>query len=81
MKTDWVYYQHYEKKVSSDTVLHAQSAHSAACKRSVHTQEILRRLMNSSNRLNWNEATAPVITEYMRRMKVPEYKENTEGKY
>ena len=68
-------FQHYEKRVSSKTILHAQSAHSAACKRSVHTQEIIRRLMNSSHRLNWKEETAPVITEYMRRMKVAEYSE------
>ena len=31
--------------------------------------------MNSSHRLNWKEETAPVITEYMRRMKVAEYSE------
>ena len=68
-------FQHYEKRVSSKTILHAQSAHSAPCKRSVHTQEIIRRLMNSSHRLNWKEETAPVITEYMRRMKVAEYSE------
>ena len=70
-----ILFQHYEKRVSSKTILHAQSAHSAACKRSVHTQEVIRRLMNSSHRLNWKEETAPVITEYMRRMKVAEYSE------
>ena len=68
-------YQHYEKEVSSKTVLHAQSAHSAACKRGEHTQEVLKRLMNCSFRLNWEEETAPVITEYMRRMKVAGYAE------
>ena len=68
-------YQHYEKKVSSKTVLHARSAHSAACKRSVHTQEVLRRLLNSSKRLNWKEETAPVVTEYMKRMKAAGYGE------
>ena len=68
-------YQHYEKGVSSKTVLHSQSAHSAACKRGVHTQEVLRRILNSSHRLNWEEETAPVITEYMRRMKVAGYAE------
>lgn len=68
-------YQHYEKVVSSKTVLHAKSAHSAACKRGVHTQEVVRRLLNSSHRLNWKRDTAPVITEYMRRMKVAGYGE------
>ena len=47
-----VLYEHYEKKVSSKTVLNAKSAHSANCKRSVHTQEILRRLLNTSHRLD-----------------------------
>ena len=68
-------YQHYEKDVSSKTVLNAKSAHSAACKRGVHTQEVIRRLMNSSYRLDWEKETAPVITEYMRRMKVAGYPE------
>ena len=70
-----LYYQHYEKEVSSKTVLHSQSAHSGSCKRSVHTQEVLRRMMNSSKRLDWKEETAPVVTEYMRRMKVAGYGE------
>ena len=58
-----VLYQHYEKKVSSKTVLNAKSAHSAACKRSVHTQEVLRRLLNTSHRLDWEEETGPIVTE------------------
>ena len=72
----YIMYQHYEKAVSSKTVLHSESAHSAACKRSVHTQEVLRRLLNSSERLVWKEDIAPVITEYMRRMMVAGYGEN-----
>ena len=69
-------YQHYEKNVSRKTVLNAKSAHSAACKRGVHTQEIVRRLMNTSHRLSWEEEIAPVISEYMRRMKTAGYAEN-----
>ena len=69
-------YQHYEKQVSSKTVMHAQSAHSAGCKKSVHTQEILRRLLNSSHRLQWTSEVAPVITDYLARMKMAGYKEN-----
>ena len=68
-------YQHYEKDVSSKTVLNAKSAHSAACKRGVHTQEVVRRLLNSSHRLDWRTEIAPVITEYMRRMKAAGYGE------
>ena len=61
-----ILYQHYEKNVSRKTVLNAKSAHSAACKRGVHTQEIIRRLLNTSIRLKWEEEAAPIITEYMR---------------
>ena len=71
----YIVYQHYEKDVSRKTVLNSKSAHSAACKRGVHTQEVLRRLLNSSHRLNWEEETAPVITDYMKRMKTAGYGE------
>ena len=54
---------------------HFKSAHSAACKRGVHTQEISRRLLNTSHRQDWKEDTASVITEYMRRMKAAGYTE------
>jgi hypothetical protein len=48
-----VLYQHYEKQVASKAVLHAQSAQSAACKRSVHTMELVRRMLNTSPMLDW----------------------------
>ena len=70
-----ILYQHYEKDVSSKTVLHSKSAHSAACKRSVHTQEVLRRLLNCSRRLQWEEQVAPFVTDYMNRMRSAGYKE------
>ena len=70
-----ILYQHYEKPVSSKTVLHAKSAHSSACKRSVHTQEVLRRLLNCSKRLDWETEVAPMITDYMDRMRRAEYGE------
>ena len=68
-------YQHYEKPVSSKTVLNARSAHSAACKRSVHTQEVIRRLLNCSHRLSWEADVAPFVTDYMNRMKSAGYGE------
>ena len=71
-----ILYRHYEKDVSRKTVLHSKSAHSAACKRGVHTQEIVRRLLNTSQRLKWEDEVAPVVTEYMRRMKNAGYGEN-----
>ena len=51
-------YQHYQKPMASNKVMHSQSAQSLQCKRSVHTQEILRRLLNSSSRLNWERDVA-----------------------
>ena len=68
-------YQHYEKPVKSKGVLHAKSAHSSPCKRSVHTQEIIRRLLNCSFRLSWEDDVVPIITDYMRRMKTAGYGE------
>ena len=70
-----VMYTHYEKPVSSKTVLNSKSAHSSGCKRSVHTQEILRRILNCSGKLKWEEEAAPAVSEYMRRMKVAGYGE------
>ena len=49
-------------------VVHAQSAKSAACKRSVHVNEVLRSILNTSHRLDWSTSVAPFLTEYMLRM-------------
>ena len=70
-----ILYKHYEKEVSNKKILHANSAQSAACKKSVHVQEILRRVFNTSNRLAWGEAVAPVLTDYMGRMYLAGYGE------
>ena len=71
----FIVFQHYEKAVASGRVMHAKSAQSATCKKSVHVQEILRRILNFSDRLEWQTDIVPVITEYMRRMMVGGYKE------
>ena len=47
-----VLYTHYEKPMSNRSVLNSKSAHPASCKRSVHTQEVLRRILNCSKRLD-----------------------------
>ena len=73
MEEGFIMYQHYQKPMASKMVLHAASAQSTQCKDSVHTQEILRRLLNSSTRLCWKEAVAPVISEYMGRLMVAGY--------
>ena len=61
-------FQHYEKATASHNILHARSAQALSCRNSVHTQEILRRLLNSSPLLDWKTWLAPVLSEYMRRM-------------
>ena len=68
-------YQHYEKTVSSKQVIHAQSALSPRCKLSVHVNEIIRRILNTSSRLDWDNQTSPLLTDYMVRMKEAGYNE------
>ena len=70
-----IMYKHYEKSVSNRDVLHAHSAQSATCKKNVHVQEVLRRMLNTSTSLNWEEYGAPVVSDYMLRMKNAQYDE------
>ena len=70
-----ILHEHYEKPMSSKKIMHAQSAISASCKKSVHTQEVMRRLFNCSRLLDWEKETAPVITDYMVRMMQAGYPE------
>ena len=69
-------YQHYEKPVSTKLVISSRSAHSKTTKRSVHISEIVRRLVNTSRKLSWDEYAAPIVTEYMSRMKQAGYHED-----
>ena len=68
-------YKHYEKPVASTLLVKANSAQSENCKRNVHVQEILRRILNCSPRLDWEEQIAPVLTNYMSRMMAAGYSE------
>ena len=43
---NFILYKHYQKKMASKKVLHAESAQ--ACKKSVHVQEILRRILRGA---------------------------------
>jgi hypothetical protein len=42
-----ILYRHYEKPMTSKLVMHSMSAQSYSCKKSVNTQEVVRRLLNS----------------------------------
>ena len=70
-----IMFQHYEKPTASQSILHANSAQSVSCRNSVHTQEILRRLLNSSPMLDWKICVAPVLSKYMSRMMLCGYPE------
>ena len=74
-KESHIIHEHYEKPMSSKKVMHAESAISPSCKKSVHTQEVLRRLFNSSMRLDWETEVAPKISIYLARMMEAGYSE------
>ena len=61
--------------MSSKTVQYIKSSHSSSCKRGVHTQEIVQDKLNTSNRLNSKGNAAPILTEYVRRIKDAWYPE------
>merc|ERR1712098_48313 len=70
-----VLYQHYEKPVSSKQVISERSAHSNSSKRSVHINELTRRMYNTSRDLSWDDYVAPVLSDYCGRMMAAGYSE------
>ena len=69
-------YEHYEKPVANRQVVQAESALSSTCKQSVHINEVVRRILNTSARLEWQDNAAQTITDYMVRMKIAGYEED-----
>ena len=70
-----ILYQHYEKVVASKQIMNAKSAQSGTCKRNVHVREVVRRMLNTSTKLDWNSFVAPCLTDYMKRMQMAGYDE------
>ena len=70
-----ILYQHYEKVVASKQIMNAQSAQSSTCKRNVHVREVVRRMLNTSTKLDWDSFVAPCLTDYMKRMQIAGYDE------
>ena len=70
-----VLYQHYEKPVASKLVISERSAHSNSSKRSVHINELTRRMYNTSRDLSWDDYVAPVLSDYLGRMMAAGYSE------
>ena len=64
----FIVYQHYQKPVALRQVLSARSAQSTTCKRSVHVREVVRRIINTSQLLDWETYVAPVLKDYIVRM-------------
>ena len=68
-------YTHYEKPTASKQIISIRLAQSGSCKRSVHVNELVRRMLNISPSLSWAEYTTPVLEDYMRRMARAGYRE------
>ena len=77
MRRVFIVYQHFEKPVSSKKIMNVNSAQSMQCKKNVHVQEVVRRLLNCSARLNWDTEVVPVLRDYMVRMMHAGYTEMT----
>ena len=69
-------YKHYSKPMASKLVIPERSAHPNSGKRSVHVSEIVRRICNTSRELDWDIYVAPVLTEYMSRMRASGYSQD-----
>ena len=72
----FVQYKHYEKPVSSGRVLAAQSPQSTTCTQSVHVRELVRRILNTSSRLEWDPHVVSILTDYLARMIEAGYNEH-----
>ena len=70
-----LYYQHYEKPISSKRLIPYRSAHASNCKRSVHVEAIVTMCENTSRLLSWDEYFVPMLRGYMVRMAQDGYPE------
>ena len=50
-------------------MISARSAYPKVSKKAVHVNEILRRLLNTISKLDWDKKEAPVLSEYEERIK------------
>ena len=62
--------------MATKLVISARSAHSDQTKRSVHIAECVRRMMNTSHKLDWDEYFVPVLTDYAERMMAAGYSQS-----
>ena len=69
-----IWFEHYEKPVSSRKIVMSRSAVSTRTKRNVHINECVRRLLNCKQELPWDRK-AEYLSDYMKRMKIAGYGE------
>ena len=62
-----IFYEYYEKLISSKWVIHVNTALPMQCKRTILTQQVLRILLNCSKDLTWQDKTKHV-NEFMRKL-------------
>ena len=65
-------YEHYEKKMATKSVIHAESAIPTNSKRTILTQEVLRIILHCSNYLPWETVTTH-INHFMMKMQYSGY--------
>ena len=63
-----ILHSHYMKDVSTRTVMHENSSHSARMKYNVMVNEIDRVMRNTSPHLAWEDSIVPSVSYYMKRM-------------
>ena len=67
-----ILYEHYEKEMTTKAVIHARSALPTRTKRTVLTQEMLRRLLHCSRHLPWERVCAHA-NDYMKKLQYSGY--------
>ena len=67
-----IFYEYYEKLISSKWVIHVNTALPMQCKRTILTQQVLRILLNCSKDLTWQDKTKHV-NEFMRKLQFSGY--------
>ena len=69
-------YKFFEKEIASKYVMMRNSAMSARVKMNCLTQEVIRRLRNTRESLDWNEFKAPILTKFCKKMARSGYPES-----
>ena len=69
-------YKFFEKEIASKYVMMKNSAMSARVKMNCLTQEVIRRLRNTRESLDWDDVKAPILTKFCKKMARSGYSES-----